>query len=277
MELLRRRDILVAPDATVGAARIEVDDDVAEHTHDFLEIAFVTRGRAEHVSATGSEVVERGSVAVIRPGSWHAYRRLEPLTVLNLYLAPELLHRELSWVLDHPGLAVRLLHGGPTTASIPEPSLARAVVWLDQLATIPSPRLPSTLLGLATCVVGELVDADFPPSAASPVAPSPFVRQAMALLADDLEAPWTMSALAKRARVSQPHLQRAFRTQVGISPMAWLNQLRGEAAARLLVQTDLPISEVGRLVGWSDPNYASRRFRALYEVTPSAYRARFTP
>ena len=44
--------------------------------------------------------------------------------------------------------------------------------------------------------------------------------------------------------------------------MAWLDQLRGEAAARLLVQTDLPVSEIGRTVGWTDPNYASRRFRA---------------
>ena len=57
--------------------------------------------------------------------------------------------------------------------------------------------------------------------------------------------------------------------------MAWLAALRGERAAALLIETDLPIAEVGRLVGWADPNYASRRFRQLYGVAPAAYRRMF--
>src|SRR6185437_12739217 len=102
-----------------------------------------------------------------------------------------------------------------------------------------------------------------------------FVREAMALLADEPDRPWTVASLAAATKISAPHLQRSFRSQVGVPPMAWLDQLRGESAARLLVQTDLAVSAIGRAVGWPDPNYASRRFRALYAVTPTDYRRRF--
>jgi AraC family L-rhamnose operon transcriptional activator RhaR len=275
VDLYRRRDIFVAPDEEVGAARIEVGGDVAEHTHDFIEIAFVLQGQALHRSATGSATIGRASVALVRPGSWHAYERLHALTVVNLYIAPELLHRELSWILDYPALASALLRGGASTGSISEEALERASVWLLQLETQPPPRRRPTLLGLTACVLAELVDARL--TGAPPVAraSSSFVRRAMALLADDPSRPWTIEALAIETRISASHLHRSFRSQVGVPPMAWLDQVRGESAARLLVQTDLPVSEIGRAVGWSDPNYASRRFRALYAATPTEYRHRF--
>ena len=63
VDLYRRRDIFVAPDEEVGAARIDVVADVEEHTHDFIEVAFVIKGRARHRSAVGTAVVDRGSDA----------------------------------------------------------------------------------------------------------------------------------------------------------------------------------------------------------------------
>lgn len=57
--------------------------------------------------------------------------------------------------------------------------------------------------------------------------------------------------------------------------MTYLGRLRAERAAALLIETDLPVAAVGRLVGWNDPNYASRRFRHFFAFSPAAYRTRF--
>jgi AraC family L-rhamnose operon transcriptional activator RhaR len=35
------------------------------------------------------------------------------------------------------------------------------------------------------------------------------------------------------------------------------------------------VAEIGRAVGWHDPNYAARRFRATYGLSPTEYRRRF--
>lgn len=49
-------------------------------------------------------------------------------------------------------------------------------------------------------------------------------------------------------------------------------QRRITAAKKLLLQTSLPISEVGEAVGVSDYNYFSKVFRSVAGMTPSAFR-----
>ena len=49
-------------------------------------------------------------------------------------------------------------------------------------------------------------------------------------------------------------------------------QRRITAAKKLLLQTSLPISEVGEAVGVSDDNYFSKVFRSVAGMTPSAFR-----
>lgn len=42
-----------------------------------------------------------------------------------------------------------------------------------------------------------------------------------------------------------------------------------------LVAGDRTVSEIARAVGWLDPNYAARRFRNAYQMSPTDYRRRF--
>ena len=49
------------------------------------------------------------------------------------------------------------------------------------------------------------------------------------------------------------HLHREFRSQLGITPMAWLAGARAEVAASLLLQTDRPVGWVGAQVGGPTP------------------------
>jgi AraC family L-rhamnose operon transcriptional activator RhaR len=56
--------------------------------------------------------------------------------------------------------------------------------------------------------------------------------------------------------------------------MALLHKMRAEQMARLLATTDLSVAEAGRLVGWKDPNYASRTFHDYHGVSPTEFRRR---
>ncbi len=85
--------------------------------------------------------------------------------------------------------------------------------------------------------------------------------------------PLTLADLARRAGLSPRHFCTAFRRHVGVPPMAYLTHRRLQAAAALIRGTAEPIGEVGRRVGFPDPYYFSKRFKARFGVPPTRLRS----
>lgn len=100
---------------------------------------------------------------------------------------------------------------------------------------------------------------------------------AVKLLRERIAEPWTDGSLAEAVHLSRSHLFRCFDATVGMSPLAYLRQMRVQKMAQLLLGTDLSIAEVARAVGWTDPSYAARCFHAAYGVSPTAYRHQHAP
>jgi AraC-like DNA-binding protein len=105
----------------------------------------------------------------------------------------------------------------------------------------------------------------------------PAVQHAMRLLEASIDEPWTLDRLAALVNLAPGYLVRLFGKTAGIAPMAYLNRLRAERAAGLLIETELPIATIGAAVGWHDPSHATRRFRSTFGLSPSQYRSAFRP
>ncbi|MCU1469262.1 MAG: transcriptional regulator, AraC family [Glaciihabitans sp.] len=65
--------------------------------------------------------------------------------------------------------------------------------------------------------------------------------------------------------------ERLFARHTGLSVLAWVRGKRMDEAASLLRTSGLRVNEVGRMVGFDDPLYFSRVFRATYSIPPSQY------
>ncbi|HET6743711.1 MAG TPA: AraC family transcriptional regulator [Kribbella sp.] len=126
-------------------------------------------------------------------------------------------------------------------------------------------------------VFGLLSGALVPGSGGVRAAVHPAVQHAMRLLEADLAEPWTLERLAAGVNLAPGYLIRLFGRSAGMSPMAYLNRIRAERAAGLLIETELPIATIGATVGWHDPSHATRRFRAVFGLSPSSYRSTFRP
>jgi AraC-like DNA-binding protein len=103
--------------------------------------------------------------------------------------------------------------------------------------------------------------------------PHPAALQAIRLLQERPDLPWTLEALARAVHLDRSHLVRHVRACTGLTPMAYLARLRAERAAELLLGTSDEVSAIGAAVGWPDPAHFARRFRAHFDMTPSRYRA----
>lgn len=101
---------------------------------------------------------------------------------------------------------------------------------------------------------------------------------AIGALRDRMAEPWPLDTLVEEVHVSRSQLLRSFDTTVGISPMAYLRQMRVERTARLLVSTDLSIAEVARSIGWKNQFHAGQCFHAARGVSPTEFcRQQATP
>ncbi|MGH3402423.1 MAG: helix-turn-helix transcriptional regulator [Streptosporangiaceae bacterium] len=88
--------------------------------------------------------------------------------------------------------------------------------------------------------------------------------------------PWTLGSLAGEVHLSGSQLVRAFDAAVGMSPMAYLRQMRVQQMARLLASTDLSVAETARSVGWRNQFHASQCFHAACGFSPTEFRSRHT-
>lgn len=78
--------------------------------------------------------------------------------------------------------------------------------------------------------------------------------------------------LARKHGLSPSTFRRRWQEAVGKPPARYLQELRMREACRLLVETNRPIHEVARAVGFEDELYFSRRFRQELRMAPRDYR-----
>lgn len=98
------------------------------------------------------------------------------------------------------------------------------------------------------------------------------VHAAIATLRKSFGSEVDFDALAKKLGMSPSTFRRRWLEAVGKPPARYLQELRMSEARRLLVETNRPIHEVARAVGFEDELYFSRRFRQELRVAPRDYR-----
>ncbi|MCD8216839.1 MAG: AraC family transcriptional regulator [Clostridiales bacterium] len=85
----------------------------------------------------------------------------------------------------------------------------------------------------------------------------------------------TLEELARHFNYNQAYLSRMLKNYLGCSFSRYFIDLRLKNAAKLLEETQLPVSDVLLRVGYSDKTHFYRSFQKKYEMTPQAYRKKF--
>lgn len=79
--------------------------------------------------------------------------------------------------------------------------------------------------------------------------------------------------VAHAACLCESRAAHSFRQSTGESIGRYLEKLRLSEAKRLLMNTDMNISEISAMVGYNDPFYFSRKFKVLVGCSPKEYRS----
>ncbi len=223
------------------------------------------RAGAGAVALLDPEVVHTGQAAT--PAGW-TYRVLYPEVSVVTEVA-----EQLGWPRGTPRFP-QTVHSNARSAELLR-SAHRAAEHGDRLAS--STLLTAALAGLLRAHAsgpGTVMD----PTGRARAGRAPgAVRTVCELLHERLAEPPSLAELAAVTGLSQFALLRAFRSQTGLPPHAYLNQLRVRRA-RALLDDRLPLTDVAVLTGFADQAHLTRHFKRVIGVPPGAYqRERILP
>lgn len=84
--------------------------------------------------------------------------------------------------------------------------------------------------------------------------------------------PLTLDQLAEEAHMNKFYLSHTFKREYGVSPINYMITRRLEESKYLLAETDLSMSQIAQLLGFSSLSYFSQVFHRTQSVPPLEYR-----
>ncbi len=98
------------------------------------------------------------------------------------------------------------------------------------------------------------------------------VHKACEIIVNNVANPnFACEELAKECNISDVHLRRLFKKVLGISPIQHLSNLRFDKARKLLLLSELSVSQIALECGFSDIYYFSKAYKKRYGISPSKH------
>jgi AraC-like DNA-binding protein len=235
------------------------------HMHDELEIGIIETGRRLVQWREQEFIVDAGSILVFAPGQVHAGIPIGPGP--SLYRSV-LLPASLIASFDLGSRAQRMLQcGDPVSRDAAAFDRMREVLTSLEIGRTDGAS-EQQFMSAVRDVLTQL--ADRPPT--WPATDHPAVEVARTYIREHYHEPIRLATLASLSGVSALYLIRLFRRFTGLTPTAYLVQVRVLEALRQ-IREHVGLSEVACSTGFADQSHLTRFFKRLVGVPPGAYRA----
>lgn len=251
----------------VSSSRYDGDWHSLPHTHGYTELFFILSGKGQFLVQGQRYPVGPNDLVIINPKVLHTEESInaQPLEYIVLGIEGiELAMRRRSeapfCILDHfesveiSGCLRNILREmeqkNPGYEDICQAYMEILIIRLMRSTELDLPTQPSAASGSRQCsAIRRYIDQHF--------------KEAL-----------TLEQLALEAHMNKYYLSHAFKEEYGISPINYMISRRTEESKFLLAETDLSMSQIAQLLGFSSPSYFSQTFRRSQGISPMEYRQR---
>ncbi len=257
---------------------------VPVHWHDEIEIIYIKKGKGIITADLKEYPVSAGTLALILPGQLHSIAQLEneSMEYENIIFHPNIL---LSKKTDscNTDYIEPLLHGNvavPMLYRPEDPYYKEIAACIDANDEISKTNPPGYQLFIKSqlyllffllfnkCSLKEIPKKDYKS------------LEKMKLILKYVENNYmnkiTIEDMATEVGLSQSHFMKYFKQTMGSSFIDYLNEYRLTMASRLLLSSESSILDIAAEVGFDNLSYFNRIFKKRFELTPSAYRKKYT-
>ena len=241
------------------------------HQHDHTELEIVVEGHGVRCLNGQSFAVCPGDFWGLGTEDMHKVDFSgEPLVIYSMKLSESEVSRVISGLIEPAGL--------PFNGHLEGMALERTLQGFRNIFDTEGARTESQTArstGFALVIVSEFLEnssALKPPNEKSPALN--YVRRAISFMRGNFREPLTLTRAAAEIGVSPCYLSDIFSRNAGRGFTAYLNRLRAENARRLLVTTDISVTQIAFESGFGSVSSMNRCFLREFGLSPRDLRNR---
>lgn len=245
----------------VASAKYGGDWHSVPHTHDHLELFYIIGGKGQFLIEDQLRPVNVNNLVIINPKISHTEVSLnaQPLEYIVLGIDGIALAADGGFsILDHfesveissclRNILREMEQKNPGYEDVCQAYMEILIIRLMRNTSLAVPEEPQVISANRQCAaVHRYIDLHFKESL-------------------------TLDQLAEEAHMNKYYLSHAFKREYGISPISYMISKRIEESKYLLAETDLSMSQISQLLGFSSLSYFSQIFRRAQGITPMDYR-----
>lgn len=267
------------------------DNTPSIHGHDFIELVYIIRGKAQHCFEGDFYDIRSGDVFIINPGEVHTYN-VEPseqIEIINCLFLPELIQENLlrelgiSQSMDyfyvHPFLdkSERFHH----RLNLAGQDAARILSLLEGMikeledchsghSTVIRIQMLELLILLSRYYGKQQLHHAKKPSRNNEN--QLLIRRITGFLERHFDKKMSIPSLCELFNISSRQLNRVFKSETGLTVIEKVHQIRIERAKQYLVESNDKVINIANRVGYDDPAFFSQLFRRQVGCSPGKYR-----
>lgn len=249
----------------VASAKYNGNWQCVPHTHEYTEIFYIIGGTGLFLIEDQQHQVNVNDIVIVNPDVSHTEVSINAqsleyivLGIGGIKLAPGKHSNGNFCILDHyesteiSGCLWNILREMEQKSTgyqdVCQACMEMLVIRLMRITDLTVPADPQLTAGNQTCAaVKRYIDLHF--------------KEAL-----------TLDQLADKAHINKYYLVHAFKEEYGVSPINYMITRRIVESKYLLAETDLTLTQIAQLLGFSSPSYFSQAFRKTQGVSPIDYR-----
>lgn len=261
------------------------------HSHEFIELVYVVKGKAKHVFEGKSYPIKTNDVFIINPGEIHTFD-IEPedtLEIINClfistFIEDSLLKelgvsQSMDFFYIHPFLdnVERFHHFINVDGNYASRLLSIFEGMIDEYSQEKPNfsiliRLQLIELLLILSRIYNEMQLTIQHESLNKTENQKLVQRITGYLTRNYDQKISIANLCKLFSISPRHLSRLFKKETGRTVIDMLHEIRIDKAKTLLLETDYKVIEVALNIGYDDPSYFSKLFQRVVGCSPRKYK-----
>lgn len=256
-------------------------DDVAPHTHNYLEFVYITAGKGIHNLNGIKTVVKKGNFFIIDYNNIHSYTRINgaEFMLVNCLFTPSFIDRALkncksfNEVISNYQIHFRNKSFAVNPTSYVFSDSGEILPLVEKLV-YEYENKPAGYFELMRCVLKEILILMM-----RNVSTEESMREfdeCIEKILDYTDKNYfesiSLTKLAENLNYSLPYISAKFKDSMGMTFCEYLQRLRINQSCKLLADTDKKISEVAEMVGYHDIRFFNKLFKKYIGSAPGQFR-----